>query len=109
MALLKYGFTVKVSRPSIGAVPRRPNSFHFPQRDFGRPPHVTKSSFQSSWFAKWTWHHYNKEEDAAYVPESSWEYKSLHIISNSDVNYTNINHKYGHRYSTLIAVNTVSQ
>ena len=65
-SLLKYGFTAKViSTPSIGAAPHQPNPFHFPQREFGWPPHVTKRSFQPSWFAKWTWLHYN-EEDAAY-------------------------------------------
>ena len=54
MALLKYGFTAKVSTQSIGAVLHQPNSFYFPLCEFGRPPHVTKSSLQSSWFAKQT-------------------------------------------------------
>ena len=66
MALLKYGFIVKVSTPSIEAALHQPNPFHFPQHEFGRPPHVTKQSFQSSWFAKWKWLYYNEEEDAAY-------------------------------------------
>ena len=89
-SLLKYGFTAKViSTPSIGAAPYQPNPFHFPQREFGRPPHVTKRSFQPSWFAKWTWLHYNEEEDVAYCFYciKAYQQNKLHGVSNMESTY----------------------
>ena len=79
MSLLRYGFTTKVSTPSLGAAPHQPNSFHFPQREFGRPPHITKRSFQVSWFAKWMWLHYNEEEDAVYCIKA-YQQNKLHGV-----------------------------
>ena len=94
MALLKYGFTAKVSTPSIEAVPHQPNSFHFPQREFGQPPHVTRCSFQSSWFAKWTWLYYNEEEDAAYCfcCIKAFQQNKLHGILNMESTYISTGH-----------------
>ena len=97
MALLnsKYGFTAKVSTPSIGAVLHQPNSFYFPQREFGRPPHVTKRSLQLSWFAKWTWFHYNKEKDAAYCFYfiKAFQQNKSHGISNMESTYISTGYK----------------
>ena len=95
MALLKYGFTAKVSTPSIGAVPYQPNPFHFPKREFGRPPHVTRRLFQLSWFAKWTWLHYNEEEDAAYCFYciKAFQQNKLHGISNIESTYISTGYK----------------
>ena len=40
----------------------QPRKFNFPKREFGKSK-LVKRSFQSSWFDKWPWLHYNENED----------------------------------------------
>ena len=53
------------SIPSIGERPHQPITFHFPHREFGQKA-VTKRSFQTKWFSKWPWLHYNEENDSVF-------------------------------------------
>ena len=43
-SLLKCGFVMEVSTPSIEAPTHQLNSYHFPQQECGWPPHVTTVS-----------------------------------------------------------------
>ena len=45
--------------------PFQPATFHFPLRSFGKTT-VLKRSFQSSWFHRWKWVHYDATMDAAF-------------------------------------------
>ena len=60
------GETKSVCEPEavIGG-PHQPQSFNFPSRAFGKAK-VTHHSFQSKWFNKYKWLHYNEAQDAAY-------------------------------------------
>ena len=45
--------------------PYQPQNHNFPRRQFGQN-NVTNRFFQSSWFTKWKWIHYNAARDLAY-------------------------------------------
>ena len=51
--------------PSIGDDPFQPRSIKFPKRSFGEKKPVLRS-FQSAWFDKWSWLHYDQVLDKAY-------------------------------------------
>ena len=51
--------------PSLGNKPNQPTSFSFPKRSFGKKDPVFRS-FQSSWFKKWPWLHYDQAKDLAF-------------------------------------------
>ena len=54
------------SRPEeIGDQPNQPSSFVFPKKKFG-DKHPVYRSFQSSWFKKWPWIHYDQTSDKAF-------------------------------------------
>ena len=48
---------------NLSAKPHQPRDIHFPPRTFGKQCRVQRS-FQSSWFAKWQWLHYDVAQDA---------------------------------------------
>ena len=48
---------------SASETPHQPLSFPFPKRPFGKK-NVVYRSFQPSWFASWTWLHYDETTDA---------------------------------------------
>ena len=50
-------------RRPIAETPHQPLSFPFPKRPFGKK-NVVYRSFQPSWFASWTWLHYDETTDA---------------------------------------------
>ena len=43
--------------------PHQPRIVNFPKRNFGKTK-VVKRSFQSCWFDKWPWLHYNESDDS---------------------------------------------
>ena len=45
--------------------PHQPTTFSFLKREFGKTA-VVKRSFQSSWFKKWKWLHYDESKDVVY-------------------------------------------
>lgn len=45
--------------------PHQPRSLNFPSRQFGKTKVVSRS-FQSKWFDKYKWLHYDEAQDAAY-------------------------------------------
>ena len=45
--------------------PHQPRTFTFPSRSFGKTKIVSRS-FQSKWFDKYKWLHYDEAQDAAY-------------------------------------------
>ena len=51
--------------PEVGEKPNQPTSFAFPKREFGKA-RIVKRSFQSSWFARWPWLHYDCSRDSAF-------------------------------------------
>ena len=51
------------TRRPIAETPHQPLSFLFPKRPFGKK-NVVYRSFQPSWFASWTWLHYDETTDA---------------------------------------------
>ena len=65
MSLSKFCRSVQLSTPSLGETPNQPRLFKFPQREFGRKAPV-KRSFQSQWFDRWPWIHYDEGSDAAF-------------------------------------------
>ena len=58
MSFFHHGYT-------IPPVLNQHKTFKFPQRSFGQT-NPAKRSFQSSWFAKGTWLHYDEANDLAY-------------------------------------------
>ena len=55
-----------IALPDISDRPYHPPaSFVYPKREFGKKNPV-KRSFQSSWFAKWTWLHYCENADVVF-------------------------------------------
>ena len=55
-----------IALPDISDRPYHPPaSFVYPKREFGKK-NAVKRSFQSSWFAKWTWLHYCENADVAF-------------------------------------------
>ena len=51
--------------PDVGDKPHQPLSFSFPKREFGKTI-IVKRSFQSQWFIKWQWLHYDQSRDLAF-------------------------------------------
>ena len=49
----------------VGDSPSQPKDIDFPKRAFGQTKLVFRS-FQSSWFAKWGWLHYDAASDIAF-------------------------------------------
>ena len=47
------------------ARPHQPRSFNFPTRSFGKTKVVSRL-FQSKWFDKYKWLHYDEAKDTAY-------------------------------------------
>ena len=66
-------------------VANQPRHFKFPKREFGTST-IAKRSFQSSWFDKWTWLHYNEQRDLAfcYLCQQAVKENKLQWASNSD-------------------------
>jgi len=50
---------------AIGDKASQPSSFSFPNRKFGEKIPIYRS-FQSSWFKKWPWLHYNQANNKAF-------------------------------------------
>ena len=53
------------ARISLGYQPNQPKSFTFPKRTFGLKKPIYRS-FQSSWFTKWPWLHYDQVNDKVF-------------------------------------------
>ena len=51
--------------PDVAERPNQPMKFNFPKRQFGKTKIVNRS-FQSQWFQKWRWLHYDESRDLAY-------------------------------------------
>ena len=51
--------------PSFGDHPHQPSNFKFPLREFGRKT-IVKRAFQSTWFKRWNWLHYDESQDVAF-------------------------------------------
>ena len=51
--------------PSFGDHPHQPSNFKFPLREFGRKT-IVKRAFQSMWFKRWNWLHYDESQDVAF-------------------------------------------
>lgn len=51
--------------PEIEEAPYQPMQFDFPKRDFGKMKVVSRT-FQSSWFGRWRWLHYDAARDLAF-------------------------------------------
>ena len=60
----KMGNSVHSDTPSEEG-PHQPWSLNFPSRQFGKSKVVSRS-FQSKWFDKYKWLHYDEAQDAAY-------------------------------------------
>ena len=43
---------------TVGDVPNQPIAYSFPKRPFGKAE-VVHRAFQSSWFNRWSWLHYD--------------------------------------------------
>lgn len=50
---------------TIGNKPNQPSTYSFPKRSFGKKDPVSRS-FQSSWFKKWPWIHYDQTNNLAF-------------------------------------------
>ena len=66
--------------PDVGDKPHQPLSFSFPKRDYGKSI-VVKRSFQSQWFSKWQWLHYDQSRDMAFCHTCIMAVKSKKITS----------------------------
>ena len=75
--------------------PHQPRSFNFPSKPFGKTK-VVHRSFQSKWFDKYTWLHYDETVDAAYCHtcrkadeqgKLKTKYKDLAFISSGFTNW----------------------
>ena len=51
--------------PTVPEEPYQPLNYNFPRREFGQKT-VVNRSFQSSWFIKWKWLHYESSRDVVY-------------------------------------------
>lgn len=71
--------TETASLPEIGYKPHQPQ-IAFPKRTFGLKNPVTRS-FQSEWFRKWGWIHYDEENDSAFCYICSTAYKDKKLSS----------------------------
>ena len=67
-------------------VPHQPKGFAFPKRDFGKKV-IIRRSFQSSWFGRWPWLHYNKEGDTVlcFTCMKAHAEKKMQWSSNTDL------------------------
>ncbi len=66
--------------------PFQPTEIAFPRRHFGKSS-VVYRSFQSAWFRKWKWLHYDVGSDKAYCftclgAIQAGNYRSFHILVN---------------------------
>lgn len=75
-------FRAEFSTPDIAEKPHQPMNFTFPKREFGKKI-VKKSSFQSSWFKRYTWLHYDEERDVAFCHTCVKAYKEKKIVWSS--------------------------
>ena len=66
--------------PDVGDKPHQPLSFSFPKREFGKTI-IVKRSFQSQWFIKWQWLHYDQSRDLAFCHTCVMAVKSKKIRS----------------------------
>ena len=64
------------SVPSIGDSPHQPQSFAFPNREFGQK-FVVSRSFQANWFKSWKWLHYDEESDNCHTCVKAYKEKKL--------------------------------
>ena len=92
MALSKF-LRKKLPTPEIGSAPHQPLSFKYPKREFGKKV-IVKRSFQSQWFSRWSWLHYNEEKDAAYYFNCVKAYKEGKLQSVGCVESTYISKGY---------------
>ena len=51
--------------PTVSEEPYQPLNHNFPRHEFGQKAIVSRS-FQSSWFSKWKWLHYDASRDVVY-------------------------------------------
>ena len=66
--------------PEVGGTPNQLLSFSFPKREYGRSI-IVKCSFQSQWFSKWQWLHYDQSRDMAFCHTCMMAVKSKKITS----------------------------
>ena len=80
MSLSRFAL-VKVTTPEIGDSPHQPIFFNFPKREFGKKV-IVQRSFQSGWFKRWPWIHYDEGKDVAYCFHCIKAYKEgkLHSV-----------------------------
>ena len=53
------------SNGTLPSKPHQPRQFRFPKREFGKKT-IVKRSFQTSWFDRFAWLHYDEAKDAAF-------------------------------------------
>ena len=66
--------------PDVNDKPHQPLTFSFPKREYGRSI-IVKRSFQSQWFSKWQWLHYDQSRDMAFCHTCIIAVKSKKITS----------------------------
>ena len=66
--------------PEVGDTPNQLLSFLFPKCEYGRSI-IVKCSFQSQWFSKWQWLHYDQSRDMAFCHTCMMAVKSKKITS----------------------------
>ena len=57
--------TTRFILPDLPSKPHQPASIIFPKRSFGKTK-VVQRSFQSSWFQKWPFLHYDESKDVVF-------------------------------------------
>jgi hypothetical protein len=65
--------------------PNQPKNFNFPYKSFGASNH--KRSFQSSWFKRFNWIHYDTEKDAAFCHVCQKALQN-NLISSENIDFT---------------------
>ena len=65
MAVRSTGSASSGVVPTVPEEPYQPSNYNFPRREFGQK-NVVCRSFQSSWFCKWKWLHYESSRDVVY-------------------------------------------
>ena len=64
--------------------PNQPSNLKFPKREFGCKMKV-KRSFQTTWFKRWRWLHYDESNDVAFCYWCIKAYKEKKLtVSNAD-------------------------
>ena len=83
------------SLPEVGDTPNQPLSFSFsfPKREYGRSI-IVKCSFQSQWFSKWQWLHYDQSRDMAFCHTCMMAVKSKKITSLGTGDLAFVSHGY---------------